>query len=469
MLNDIKSARRAAPEFLQGLIDTLTQRGRAVLGMKPERGAGQDHDLEVLGEALLSRRGEASGVAIAQSLLAAFERADEPQRLKFLASLADRFGPDRRSIELAIADYQRKEGGDHTKLEALHAAAEPRRQELIRRLNLSPGGTASLVRAREVLLSLLREHPELQSVDDDFVHLFSSWFNRGFLVLRPIDWNTSANILEKIIKYEAVHAIQDWDDLRNRLEPADRRCYAFFHPQLIDEPLIFVEVALTKEIPGSIGPLLDKSRQAIVAHEATTAVFYSISNTQKGLAGVTFGNFLIKQVVQDLARELPNLKTFVTLSPVPGFAGWVKRELKAEASVAIDEETRRVLSVLDDGGDIEQAREVITSLGAYYFLKAKLQSGKPLDPVARFHLGNGARLERLNFLGDGSGNGMKQSYGLMVNYLYALEHIEANHEAFAEHGTVVASDKVKKALRAGLSSRDLVPSPKANPQRNISS
>src|SRR4051812_33446359 len=189
MLNETRSGRMSAPEFLQGLIDTLTQRGRSVLGIKPPRHTGEDPDLEVLGEALLSRRGEASGVAIAQSLLAAFERADKPQRLKFLASLADRFGPDRRSIELAIADYQRKEGGDTSKLEALHAAAEPRRQELIRRLNLSPGGTASLVRVREVLLSLLREHPELRPVDDDFVHLFSSWFNRGFLVLRPVDWS----------------------------------------------------------------------------------------------------------------------------------------------------------------------------------------------------------------------------------------------------------------------------------------
>jgi malonyl-CoA decarboxylase len=468
MQSDSKSSRISTPEFLQGLIETLTERGRAVLGRKTPKDAIDNRDLEFLGEALLSRRGEASGVALAQALLSAFTEAAEPQRLKFLSSLADRFGPDRRAIELAIAAYQ-KEGGEPSKLEALHAAAEPRRQELIRRLNLSPGGTAALVRMREVLLALLSKHPELQAVDDDFVHLFSSWFNRGFLVLRPIDWNTSASILEKIIRYEAVHAIQDWDDLRNRLEPPDRRCYAFLHPQLVDEPLIFVEVALTKEIPGAIGPLLDKSRQAIEAREATTAVFYSISNTQKGLAGVTFGNFLIKQVVQDLARELPNLKTFVTLSPVPGFAGWVRRELKAEASTAMDEEGKAALAALEAGGDIAEARKAITSLAAYYFLKAKLPSGKPVDPVARFHLGNGARLERLNFLGDASAKGIKQSYGLMVNYLYALDHIEANHEAFAEHGTVVASDKVKKTLRAKLSSRELVPTSQANPQRKSQS
>ncbi|BAM91423.1 malonyl-CoA decarboxylase [Bradyrhizobium oligotrophicum S58] len=469
MLNETRSGRMSAPEFLQGLIDTLTQRGRSVLGIKPPRHTGEDPDLELLGEALLSRRGEASGVAIAQSLLAAFERAKEPERLKFLSSLADRFGPDRRAVELAIAAYKSEDGGAGKKIEALHAAAEPRRQELIRRLNLAPGGTASLVRMREVLLSLLSKHPELQAVDDDFVHLFSSWFNRGFLVLRPIDWTTSANILEKIIRYEAVHAIQDWDDLRNRLQPADRRCYAFFHPQLVDEPLIFVEVALTKQIPGAIGPLLDKERQAIDAREATTAVFYSISNTQKGLAGVSFGNFLIKQVVQDLMRELPNLTTFVTLSPVPSFANWVKRELKAEASTAIDDDTRRALAAIEAGGDIAHAKEPLTALAAYYFLKAKLPSGKPVDPVARFHLGNGARLERLNFMGDASPKGLKQSHGLMVNYLYALEHIEANHEAFAEAGTVIASQQVKKSLRAKLASQDLVPSPQTNSQRKISS
>jgi len=466
MQSDTKSARLSAPEFLHGLIETLTERGRAVLGIKPPRGPVEQRDLEYLGEALLSRRGEASGVALAQSLLAAFAEAAEPQQLKFLASLADRFGPDRRAIELAIAAYQREDGGDRGKLEMLHAAAEPRRQELIRRLNLAPGGTAALVRMRQVLLSLLPAHPELQPVDDDFVHLFSSWFNRGFLVLRPIDWNTSASILEKIIRYEAVHAIQDWDDLRSRLAPTDRRCYAFFHPQLVDEPLIFVEVALTKEIPAAIGPLLDKARRAIAAHEATTAVFYSISNTQKGLAGVTFGNFLIKQVVQDLARELPNLKTFVTLSPVPGFANWVRRELNSEASRALDDETRRALAAIEDGGNVEPAKDAMTSLAAYYFLKAKQPSGKPVDPVARFHLGNGARLERLNFLGDASANGIKQSFGMMVNYLYALDHIETNHEAFAEHGTVVAAEAVKKSLRGNLSSRDLVPGNPPEPRKS---
>jgi len=457
MTKQAKSRRLGTPEFLNDVIETLAERGRAVLGMKPLREAESDRELDLLGEALLSRRGEASGVAIAESLLAAFDRAPRSEHLKFLLSLADRFGPDRRATEVAIAAFQRASEESHSQLEALHQATEPRRQELIRRLNLAPGGTASLVRMREVLLSLLSDHLELRPVDDDFVHLFSSWFNRGFLVLRPIDWNTPANILEKIIKYEAVHAIQDWDDLRNRLEPADRRCYAFFHPSLTDEPLIFVEVALTTTIPAAIGPLLDRSRDTIDASAANTAVFYSISNTQKGLAGVSFGNFLIKQVVQDLVRELPKLKTFVTLSPVPGFASWARRELKSETSLALDDPARSALIAIEQGVASEHMRGALTSLAAYYFLRAKNSAGKPVDPVARFHLGNGARLERLNFLADPSEKGMKQSFGLMVNYLYAVDDIEANHEAFAERGSVVASDIVKRTLRASPSSRELVP------------
>jgi len=453
----------AAPAFLGDLIDTLTERGRSLLGQKAGQEIVAKDALPALGELLLSRRGEASGVALAQTLFASYVAAEPSDRIAFLQALADRFGPDRRRIELAIEAVRQDTGQDA--LEGLHAAAEPRRQELIRRLNLAPGGTSALVRMREELLGYLPDHPELKPVDVDFTHLFSSWFNRGFLVLRPIDWTTPANILEKIIRYEAVHAIQNWDELRNRLEPEDRRCYGFFHPQLVDEPLIFVEVALTQEIPGAIGPLLDLSRKPIAATDATTAVFYSISNTQKGLGGVSFGNFLIKQVVENLKRELPNLKTFVTLSPVPGFARWLERERKMERSACLDAGTKKALTVLDEPGwnmnsdKAENVRVILLSAAAYYFLKAKDSKGRPIDPVARFHLGNGARLERLNFLGDVSSKGMKQSHGFMVNYLYALDEIEKNHEAFAEKGTVAASSMVRKALRADLPFRDLVPAP----------
>jgi malonyl-CoA decarboxylase len=451
----------AAPAFLSDLIDTLTERGRSLLGQKAGQEIVAKDALPTLGEFLLSRRGEASGVALAQTLFASYSAAEPVERLAFLQALADRFGPDRQRIERAIEAVRQDTGTDA--LEGLHAAAEPRRQELIRRLNLAPSGTSSLVRMREELLEYLPKHPELKSVDSDFTHLFSSWFNRGFLVLRPIDWTTPANILEKIIRYEAVHAIQNWDDLRNRLQPEDRRCYGFFHPQLVDEPLIFVEVALTREIPGAIGPLLDLSRTPIAAIEATTAVFYSISNTQKGLGGVSFGNFLIKQVVENLKRELPNLKTFVTLSPVPGFARWLERERKMEETARLDPAAKEALMVLDEPGwnddpeKAEKVRTVLLSTVAYYFLKAKDPKGRLVDPVARFHLGNGARLERLNFLGDVSSKGLKQAHGLMVNYLYALDEIEKNHEAYAEKGTVAASPMVRKALRADLPSHDPVP------------
>jgi len=440
-----------ASGFLGGLLNTLTERGRSLLGRASSAPLSQA-DLIALGETLLSRRGEATGVALANSLHAGYAGASEVDQVGFLNALADQFGPDLAELDAAIDAVR---GGDASPqaIGRLHQAAEPRRQELIRRLNLAPGGTASLVRMRETLLGQIARHPQLKLVDDDFVHLFSSWFNRGFLVLQRIDWTTPANILEKIIRYEQVHAIGDWDDLRARLAPPDRRCYGFFHPQLVDEPLIFVEVALTRENPAAISPLLDLKRTPIAAAEATTAVFYSISNTQKGLAGISFGNFLIKQVVEDIKRELPNVQTFVTLSPVPGFAAWLRRERETDPA-RFDAATRDALDVLETPDWFEQpelaerVKPVLLPLAAAYFLEAKTPRGQPVDPVARFHLGNGARLERLNFLGDRSANGMRQSHGLMVNYLYALGDIETNHEAFAERGQVAAAAAVRKLLAA---------------------
>ncbi|MFZ5682269.1 MAG: MCD, Malonyl-CoA decarboxylase MCD [Bradyrhizobiaceae bacterium] len=438
---------------LSNLLSTLTERGRSLLGLSNGARAMSQAELIGLGETLLSRRGEATGVALANTLLAGYSAASEADQLAFLNALADLFGPDMNELNAALA-VVRDKGTSPDAVSKLLKAAEPRRQELIRRLNLAPGGTASLVRMREALLTHIKDHPALKHVDSDFVHLFASWFNRGFLVLQRIDWTTPANILEKIIRYEQVHAISNWDDLRSRLAPSDRRCYGFFHPQLVDEPLIFVEVALTRESPAAIAPLLDLTRAPIPATDATTAVFYSISNTQRGLGGISFGNFLIKQVVEEIKRELPNVHTFVTLSPVPGFAAWLKRERASETSPLLDGASRAILNALDtpnwaDDPDIaEQVKAELLPLAAYYFIEAKGSRGHPLDPVARFHLGNGARLERLNFLGDRSEKGMQQSYGLMVNYLYALDQIEANHEAFAEKGQVASSSTVRKMLPA---------------------
>ena len=263
-------------------------------------------------------------------------------------------------------------------------------------------------------------------------------------MLQRIDWSSPADILEKIIRYEAVHEIQGWDDLRRRLQPADRRCFAFFHPSLADEPLIFVEVALTQDIPSSIQPVLADERKVLPAEEATTAVFYSISNCQPGLRGISFGNFLIKQVVEDLSRELPSLKTFVTLSPAPGFGPWLKRAAADADGLGGDTTALARLGAPDwhrDPTIAEQLRPLLLGLAAAYYLEAKAKNGQPLDPVARFHLGNGARLERLNWLGDTSSKGLREAAGLMVNYLYDLNTIETNHEAFANQGVVAASTR----------------------------
>lgn len=434
--------------FLSDLVDTIVARGRTLLNLQQSAPEEVKHDLVQLSSLLLSQRGEASGVALAQALLEGYRAASDGDRRLFADALRETFGADRARLDCAIENYRKRRSDDD--LSELHNAAEPRRQELFRRINLAGGGTAGLVAMREDLMRFAKDDKGLRSVDADFVHLFSSWFNRGFLVLRRIDWSTPGNILEKIIRYEAVHAIDGWDDLRRRLQPPDRRCYAFFHPQLGDEPLIFVEVALTSDVPHAIAPLLDPDRNPIAASAASTAVFYSISNTQKGLAGVSFGNFLIKQVVEDLKRELPGLKTFVTLSPAPGFAAWLSAELKDGGSRHIPGELRHgLMSLLDPANaptDIDES--ILSRAASVYFLLAKNGGGKPADPVARFHLGNGARVERVNVSADLSKNGLRQSFGVMINYLYDLDHIERNHEAFVVSNTVAASSGV--CLAAGV-------------------
>jgi malonyl-CoA decarboxylase len=448
--------------FFGDMLQTIADRGRKLLSASPrDDGADAVAAMEALCETLISSRGEASGMALATDVLSYWNRLDEDRQRAFMQVLLDHFGPKSERLEKAIDAY-RKEPTPAALLE-LHVAAEPRRQELIRRFNLAPNGIATLVRMRETLLKLKADNPDLEAVDADFAHLFSSWFNRGFLMLKPISWSTPADILEKIIRYEAVHHIGGWDELRLRLAPEDRRCFAFFHPQLADDPLIFVEVALTRDIPGTIADLLREDRVPIKAADATTAVFYSISNCQDGLRGISFGNFLIKQVVEDLKRDLPKLDTFVTLSPVPGFADWLARERRAEASDFLSAADKAKLAVLDQEGwadDEELAarvQPVMTAAAAWYFLKARNSRGRVVDPVARFHLGNGARLERINFLGDRSPRAMRQSHGLMVNYLYKLDDIEKNHEAFAGRSEVVASQPIRKLVPADRGTKSIIP------------
>jgi len=445
--------------FFGELLQTISERGRALLaGDRRGDASARSENLVELCEDLLSGRGEASGVALAREILGRYAGLTIGPRIAFFEALAQRFSTDTTRMDEAIAAW-RAAPSDATAAE-VHSASEPRRQELFRRLNLAPGGTAALVRMREQLMDSLDHRDDLRAVDDDFVHLFSSWFNRGFLVLQRIDWSSPAIVLEKIIRYEAVHEIHDWDDLRRRIDPADRRCYAFFHPALIDEPLIFVEMALTREIPAAIAPILGKKRETVEIDKARTATFYSISNCQRGLAGVSFGNFLIKQVVEEVSREMPKLSTFVTLSPVTNFVSWLNRERVEENSAALTEADKAVLAALDEPGwwrDEDVAAEVqdpVMRAAAWYFLRARNQRGTPIDSVARFHLGNGARLERINWLADTSDRAMAQAHGLMVNYLYDLDEIEKNHEAYAEGPTVVASGAVQRLLRAPL---ELVP------------
>lgn len=436
-----------ANAFFSDLLATISERGRTLL-RRDSADIKQDADglIELCG-ALLSGRGEASGTAMAREVLDIYQELDAAGRRAFFEALVRDFGPDRERLAQAIEKWRARPADEDAS--ALHFASEPRRQELIRRLNRAPGGTSDLVAMRADLLGMMNGHTDLAALDRDVSHLLSSWFNRGFLVLRRIDWSTPANILEKIIRYEAVHEISDWDDLRRRIDPVDRRCYAFFHPAMVDEPLIFVEVALTETIPGAIAPLLAVDRQHLPIEKARTAVFYSISNTQRGLGGISFGSFLIKQVVEELRRETPKLDSFVTLSPVPGFMPW----LKQDKDLPLPDEDREIIKRLDDPKWFEnpettaQLRGVLEPLAAYYFLKARTPKGKLIDSVARFHLGNGARLERINWLGDLSPKGLRESAGVMVNYLYRLDDIEKNHEAYANDGEVVASSAVKKLLK----------------------
>lgn len=396
--------------------------------------------------ALLSERGEVSGAALARETLAAYDALPANAFQPFINLLAKEYSPSPMSIAAAAAAYALDPSPQN--LIALQRAVEPPRQELFRRLNVAPGATAALVDMRRRLLRELKTHPEWVGVDADLEHLFGSWFNRGFLRLERIDWRTPALILEKLIEYEAVHEITGWKDLHRRLA-ADRRCFAFFHPALPEEPLIFVEAALTERIATTVAPLLDPASPEFDPSRADCAIFYSITNCQDGLRGISFGNMLIKQVVAELGREFPRLKTFATLSPIPGFCAWLAGIRRAPPTNFPD------LSCLDEPnwfekpGLAERVRQPLLGLCAYY-LTAVRKNDEPLDAVARFHLGNGARMEKLNWLADVSKPGMKRSAGMMVNYLYRLGDVEKNHESFVREHEVVASHELKKLARESL-------------------
>ena len=404
--------------MISGLLDQISRKARELLesreGTRVEQMIQRCHEL-------LSSRGEASGLALASDVFIAYAQLSAAERAEFwLATEAD-MGVDRAALLTAIEAYQASEDADPS---PVHSASEPLRQELFRRLNSAPNGTMQLIRMRESLHGLELPGAVAKRIHSDFVHLFSSWFNKGFLELRQISWQTPAHVLEKLIAYESVHEIQGWDDLRRRLAD-DRRCFGYFHPAMPDEPLIFVEVALVTGMSDSMEALLLSPETE--PGDADTAVFYSINNCQAGLARVSFGNFLIKQVVEVLRQTTPHIKTFVTLSPIPGLRRWIESDsTRAERC---------------HGGD-----EAFTALCIEYL--TSFERGRLLDPVARFHLGNGARLERINLKADPSEAGEARSFGAMVNYLYEADAIVKNHEALMSRNEVALAAKIKVPRRA---------------------
>lgn len=430
--------------FLSDMLAAITERGRSLVDFTAlPQTASPLEQTAALCHSLLSSRGEASALATAAEILLRYRALDGHAKLEFFRMLLEEFGPDMEPLVAAANAFV--SSPNERAAEALHRLSEPRRQNLFRMLNQSAQGTAELIRMRADLLARLPDHPELDPVDKDFQHLFRSWFNRGFLELRKIDWRTPAAILERIIRYEAVHEIADWDDLRRRIDPSDRLLYAFFHPRLRDEPLIFVEVALADRMVASIDSILDPGRRIIETEKADTAIFYSISDCQPGLRGISFGNFLIKQVVEELRAKLPQLTRFVTLSPVPLFARWLAHQ-------PIDDPDIEDLSQPEWRQDAKRASAIepkLTALAAWYLTGPRNGAGKLLDPVARFHLGNGARLERINWLANTGPAGMASSHGVMVNYLYKLDEIERNHEAYASGQAVAASGPVRRLASAG--------------------
>ena len=451
---------------MPGFFDNLAQM------LRDRRGA----DMRFLCRHLLSERGEASQTALAQQIIGKYASMETAQRAAFFEMLCREFSPDEITVTRAAAEYQRRPGPET--LARLSAAVEPPRQELIRRINTAPHGTETLVAMRGHLLELPSDGENFAALDADLRHLFKSWFNRGFLRLERISWQTSALVLEKLIQYESVHEINGWPDLRRRLQE-DRRCFGFFHPALPDEPIIFVEVALSEGLAGDLGPLLDISAPVLSPEKADTAVFYSINNCLRGLRGVPFGSFLIKHVVEELATELPNIKTYSTLSPMPRFARTLRdrnnadgftrdrlAHLLAEYGKDLTSAAQRsdpvdsLFHLLEDPVAHREALERPLARLALAYLASARQKDRVCDPVAAFHLSNGARIERINPFGNLRPYGLEASFGVTVNYRYVPFELEENHERFAARGEIRVSPglfreykKVETAWQAEPSKR----------------
>ena len=423
---------------LSGLLSSVISAGRDILARRRQNSLeAPSSDLLAKSKQLIHHRGEASGLALAYEVVADYQALDDANRLLFFEALADDFSADSDAVLAAADGY--KCNPTEANLSALARAAEAPRIKLFRRMNMAPDATPVLVKMRGAMIQALDDLPQLKAVETDLKHQFISWFNRGFLELRVIDWNTPASILERIIQYESVHAIEGWDDLRARLR-GNRMCFAFFHPAMPDDPLVFVEVALTEGVPDAIGPLIDKSKESDVGNTPDTVVFYSISNCHPGLAGVSFGNFLIKQVVEEVGKRYSNMKRYVTLSPIPGFCRWL-----AAQELGIDLDEMRSMARTDTAKTVDARRNDLLAACAQYLLKER-RNHLALDPVARFHLGNGASLHAIHWAADLSDKGLEQSAGLMVNYLYDLRSIEENHDSYFDQGEIARSRDVARLL-----------------------
>jgi malonyl-CoA decarboxylase len=375
-------------------------------------------------DSVMSTSGEVSSLVFAEHLLNLIEDLDDNGLKKFLKDLLKNYDIDTNVLLKDVKNYSSNKNAEN--FEKIRISSEPGWIELFRRLNSSSNGTYRLVKLRERIRSLNDE--DLKTFDLRLLKLFKYWFNPSFLVLEKIDWETPANILEKIIEYEAVHEINSWDDLRARLAPVDRQCFAFFHPLIPNDPLIFVEVALTTGIPKSIQKIINLDRQEIEIEDANTAIFYSISNCHNGLLGISFGNFLIKQVASNLKRELPGLNQFTTFSPLPGFMKWMEEYSPISFERCTDKNC---------------SEDELTKNAIKYLTHSVRDDGMPNDPVSRFHIGNGASLERINLNADTSEKGMAQSYGVMANYLYDLDVVEENHEIFFKNKVVPVSSEIE--------------------------
>ena len=433
-------AQRQSGSGLAGLLGSVISAGKGILARRRQATAeAPSGDLLAKCRQLLHHRGEASGLALACEVIADYQVLDAANRTLFFEALGDAFDADPEGIIAAANAY--KTNRSNEQLATLGKAIEAPRVKLFRRMNMAPDATSVLVKMRGALLQLLPDRPELKRVDTDLKHQFVSWFNRGFLELRVVDWNSPAAVLERIIQYESVHAIQGWEDLRSRLRE-NRMCFAFFHPAMPDDPLVFVEVALTSGIPSAIAPLIDKTSEPTDQKDLDTVVFYSISNCHPGLAGVSFGNFLIKQVVEEVGKRYPKAKRYVTLSPVPGFCKWLAAENSASA---LDIHELRSLAKVHGTDTTDPRWEAALGLCARYLVRERSQD-LAQDPVARFHLGNGASLHAIHWAADLSDKGLQQSAGMMVNYLYDLDSIEENHDAYFDQGEVAVSRTVARLL-----------------------